>query len=85
MRNSTRLTLAAITLLGGVTLANAQTTTGPGAPHPGMSPPAAMPGMPMTPPGGTAGTMPMMGMDKMMTGGAGPRGAAGGRRKGECP
>lgn len=66
MRNSTRLTLAAITLLGGATLANAQTTTDPGAPHPGMSPPAATPGM------------PMMGMDKMRPGGAGPGMSQGG-------
>ena len=59
MSNTTRLALAAISLVGSLAVANAQTTQDPALHHPGA--PAAAPGA----------AMPMMDMGKMMSGGMG--------------
>jgi uncharacterized small protein (DUF1192 family) len=65
MLATTRLTIAAITLLGTVAMAGAPTAPDP-THHPATPAPAAAPGGAMPAPAGMAGAMPMMDMSKMM-------------------
>lgn len=63
-----RLTLSAITLLGGVATATAQTSQDRAGPPPGASAPSMPSASPMMPPGGQAGSMPTMDRGRMMGG-----------------